>query len=68
MAAVDQEKGRAGQEDQGGRAGLEGGRVGLEGGRVGLEGGRVGLEGGRVVSGPQQPVGREDHCVKVCKH
>lgn len=61
MAAVDQEKGRAGQEDQGGRAGLEGGRVGLEGGRVGLE-------GGRVVSGPQQPVGREDHCVKVCKH
>ena len=61
MAVVDQEKGRAGQEDQGGRAGLEGGRVGLEGGRVGLE-------GGRVVSGPQQPVGREDHCVKVCKH
>lgn len=63
MAAVDQEKGKAGQEDQGGRAGLEGGRVGLED-----QGGRAGLEGGRIVSGPQQPVGREKHCVKVCKH
>ena len=49
MAALDQEKGRAGLEDQGDRAGLEGGRVDLE--------------GGRVVSGPQEPVGKGDHCV-----
>ena len=50
VAALDQEKGRAGLEDQ-------------EKGRAGLEGGRVDLEGGRVVSGPQEPVGKGDHCV-----